>query len=244
MSAARRALSRFSRAAYSRSASSVCCCRAHADPPARPNTAIYNGRMQEIIRQLLAQLGEDPAREGLVDTPKRVEKSLRFLTSGYAADIDAVLNNALFTVDYNEMVIVKDIDFYSLCEHHILPFFGKCHVAYIPQGRVIGLSKIPRLVEIFARRLQVQERLTNQIAETLREKVTPLGVAVVMEGAHLCMSMRGVEKQNSVAVTSAMLGVFRDDARTRMEFLELIRRPEMADRAMRAAMPGMACVTE
>jgi GTP cyclohydrolase IA len=200
--------------------------------------------MQEIIRQLLAQLGEDPAREGLVDTPKRVEKSLRFLTSGYAADIDAVLNNALFTVDYNEMVIVKDIDFYSLCEHHILPFFGKCHVAYIPQGRVIGLSKIPRLVEIFARRLQVQERLTNQIAETLREKVTPLGVAVVMEGAHLCMSMRGVEKQNSVAVTSAMLGVFRDDARTRMEFLELIRRPEMADRAMRAAMPGMACVTE
>jgi GTP cyclohydrolase I len=200
--------------------------------------------MQEIIRQLLAELGEDPAREGLRDTPKRVEKSLRFLTSGYAADVDAVLNNALFTVDYNEMVIVKDIDFYSLCEHHILPFFGKCHVAYIPQGRVLGLSKIPRLVEIFARRLQVQERLTNQIAETLREKVMPLGVAVVMEGAHLCMSMRGVEKQNSVAVTSAMLGVFRDDARTRMEFLELIRRPEMAERAMRAAMPGMACVTE
>jgi GTP cyclohydrolase I len=155
-----------------------------------------------------------------------------------------VLNNALFTVDYNEMVIVKDIDFYSLCEHHVLPFFGKCHVAYIPQGRVVGLSKIPRLVEIFSRRLQVQERLTNQIAETLREKVVPLGVAVVMEGAHLCMSMRGVEKQNSVAVTSAMLGVFREDARTRMEFLELIRRPEMAERAMRAAMPGMACVTE
>ena len=200
--------------------------------------------MQEIIRQLLAELGEDPAREGLRDTPKRVEKSLRFLTSGYAADVDAVLNNALFTVDYNEMVIVKDIDFYSLCEHHILPFFGKCHVAYIPQGRVVGLSKIPRLVEIFARRLQVQERLTNQIADTLREKVMPLGVAVVMEGAHLCMSMRGVEKQNSVAVTSAMLGVFREDARTRMEFLELIRRPEMAERAMRAAMPGMACVTE
>jgi GTP cyclohydrolase I len=200
--------------------------------------------MQEIIRQLLAELGEDPAREGLLDTPKRVEKSLRFLTSGYAADVDAVLNNALFTVDYNEMVIVKDIDFYSLCEHHVLPFFGKCHVAYIPQGRVVGLSKIPRLVEIFSRRLQVQERLTNQIAETLREKVVPLGVAVVMEGAHLCMSMRGVEKQNSVAVTSAMLGVFREDARTRMEFLELIRRPEMAERAMRAAMPGMACVTE
>ena len=200
--------------------------------------------MQEIIRRLLAEVGEDPAREGLLDTPKRVEKSLRFLTSGYAADVDAVLNNALFTVDYNEMVIVKDIDFYSLCEHHLLPFFGKCHVAYIPRTKVIGLSKIPRLVEIFARRLQVQERLTNQIAETLREKVMPLGVAVVMEGAHLCMSMRGVEKQNSVAVTSAMLGVFRDDARTRMEFLELIRRPEMAERAMRAAMPGMACVTE
>ena len=200
--------------------------------------------MQEIIRQLLAELGEDPAREGLLDTPKRVEKSLRFLTSGYAADVDAVLNNALFTVDYNEMVIVKDIDFYSLCEHHVLPFFGKCHVAYIPQGRVLGLSKIPRLVEIFSRRLQVQERLTNQIAETLREKIVPLGVAVVMEGAQLCMSMRGVEKQNSVAVTSAMLGVFREDARTRMEFLELIRRPEMAERAMRAAMPGMACVTE
>jgi GTP cyclohydrolase I len=173
-----------------------------------------------------------------------VEKSLKFLTSGYAADVDAVLNNALFTVDYNEMVIVKDIDFYSLCEHHILPFFGKCHVAYIPQGRVLGLSKIPRLVEIFSRRLQVQERLTNQIAETLREKIVPLGVAVVMEGAHLCMSMRGVEKQNSVAVTSAMLGVFREDARTRMEFLELIRRPEMAERSMRAAMPGMVCVTE
>ena len=200
--------------------------------------------MQDIIRQLLADLGEDPAREGLRDTPKRVEKSLRFLTSGYAADVDAVVNDALSTVDYNEMVIVKDIDFYSLCEHHLLPFFGKCHVAYIPQGRVIGLSKIPRVVEVFSRRLQVQERLTNQIAETIREKVRPLGVGIVMEASHLCMSMRGVEKQNSVAVTSAMLGVFREDARTRMEFLELIRRPEMAERAMRAAMPGMACVTE
>ena len=200
--------------------------------------------MQEIIRQLLAELGENASLEGLLDTPKRVEKSLRFLTSGYAADVDAVLNNALFTVDYNEMVIVKDIDFYSLCEHHLLPFFGKCHIAYIPQGRVLGLSKIPRLVEIYSRRLQIQERLTNQIAETIREKVVPLGVAVVMEGAHLCMSMRGVEKQNSVAVTSAMLGVFRDDARTRMEFLELIRRPEMAERAMKAAMPGLACVTD
>ncbi len=200
--------------------------------------------MQDIIRQLLAELGEDPSREGLLDTPKRVEKSLRFLTSGYAADVDEVLNNALFTVDYNEMVIVKDIDFYSLCEHHMLPFFGKCHVAYIPQGRVLGLSKIPRLVEIFARRLQVQERLTNQIAETLREKIRPLGVAVVMEASHLCMSMRGVEKQNSVAVTSAMLDVFREDARTRMEFLELIRRPEMIDRSVRTPLPGLACVTD
>src|SRR6187549_542955 len=187
--------------------------------------------MQEIIRQLLVELGEDPSREGLLDTPKRVEKAFAFLTGGYSADVDATLNNALFTVDYNEMVIVRDIDFYSLCEHHLLPFFGKCHVAYIPQGRVLGLSKIPRLVDIFARRLQIQERLTNQIAETLREKVDPLGVAVVMEATHLCMSMRGVEKQNSVAATSAMLGVFRADARTRMEFLELIKRPELSARS-------------
>jgi GTP cyclohydrolase IA len=179
--------------------------------------------MQDLIRQLLAELGEDPAREGLVRTPTRVEKSLAFLTSGYKADIDEVLNDALFTVDYNEMVIVKDIDFYSLCEHHLLPFFGKCHVAYIPRSRVIGLSKIPRLVDVYARRLQIQERMTNQIAETIREKIDPLGVAVVCEGTHLCMSMRGVEKQNSFAVTSAMLGAFRDNARTRMEFLELIR---------------------
>ena len=197
--------------------------------------------MQDIIRQLLAELGEDPSREGLLDTPKRVEKALAFLTSGYATDVDATLNNALFSVDYNEMVIVRDIDFYSLCEHHLLPFVGKCHVAYIPQGRVLGLSKIPRLVDIFARRLQIQERLTNQIAETLREKVDPLGVAVVMEATHLCMAMRGVEKQNSVATTSAMLGVFREDARTRMEFLELIKRPELNSRA--AMMPmGLAGV--
>src|ERR687891_1344349 len=186
--------------------------------------------MQELIRQLLAELGEDPGREGLVRTPLRVEKALRFLTSGYSADIDEVLNEALFTVDYSEMVIVKDIDFYSLCEHHLLPFFGRCHIAYIPQGRVIGLSKIPRLVDVFARRLQIQERMTNQIAETIREKIDPLGVAVVVEGTHLCMSMRGVEKQNSFAVTSAMLGAFRDNARTRMEFLELIK--------LRSAIPG------
>ena len=180
--------------------------------------------MQDIIKQLLAGLGEDPVREGLRDTPKRVEQSLRFLTSGYRADVDATLNNALFTVDYNEMVIVKDIDFYSLCEHHLLPFFGKCHVAYIPNGKVVGLSKIPRLVDIYAHRLQVQERLTNQIANTLLEKIDPLGVAVVTEATHLCMAMRGVEKQNSVAVTSAMLGAFRSDARTRSEFLNLIKR--------------------
>ena len=189
-------------------------------------------------------LGEDASREGLADTPKRVEKALRFLTSGYTADVDATLNNALFSVDYNEMVIVRDIDFYSLCEHHLLPFYGKCHVAYIPQGRVLGLSKIPRLVDIFARRLQIQERLTNQIAETLRAKVDPLGVAVVMEGTHLCMSMRGVEKQNSFATTSAMLGVFRDDARTRMEFLELIKRPELSHRAATAAFAGAACTPD
>ena len=181
--------------------------------------------MQEIIRQLLTAIGEDSAREGLVNTPKRVEKALKFLTSGYGADVDEVVNNALFTVDYTEMVIVRDIDFYSLCEHHLLPFFGRCHVAYIPRHKVLGLSKIPRLVEIFSRRLQVQERLTNQIAETIREKVDPLGVGVVMEATHLCMSMRGVQKQNTTAVTSAMLGSFREDARTRGEFLTLLRKP-------------------
>ena len=187
--------------------------------------------MQDIIRQLLAELGEDPSREGLIDTPKRVEKALKFLTSGYTADVDTVLNNALFTVDYNEMVIVKDIDFYSLCEHHLLPFFGRCHIAYIPHGKVIGLSKIPRLVEIFARRLQIQERMTSQIAETIRQKIKPLGVGVVLEATHLCMAMRGVEKQNSFAITSAMLGGFQNDARTRMEFLELIKRPDLQSRA-------------
>ena len=179
--------------------------------------------MQEHIRGLLEALGEDPEREGLVRTPARVEKALRFLTSGYDADLKQVLNDALFTVDYSEMVIVRDIDFYSLCEHHLLPFFGKCHVAYIPRTQVIGLSKIPRIVDVFARRLQIQERMTNQIAETIREAINPLGVAVVCEGTHLCMSMRGVEKQNSLAVTSAMLGAFRDQARTRMEFLELLK---------------------
>jgi GTP cyclohydrolase I len=179
--------------------------------------------MQETIRRLLTELGEDPDREGLARTPLRVEKALKFLTSGYSADIDTVLNDALFTVDYSEMVIVKDIDFYSLCEHPLLPFFGKCHVAYLPNRRVIGLSKFPRIVDMFARRLQIQERMTNQIAETILQKIEPAGVAVVCEGTHLCMSMRGVEKQNSFAVTSSMLGIFRDNARTRMEFLELLR---------------------
>jgi GTP cyclohydrolase I len=200
--------------------------------------------MQDLIARLLAELGENPAREGLRDTPKRVEKSLRFLSSGYAADIDEVINNALFSVDYSEMVIVKDIDFYSLCEHHLLPFFGKCHIAYIPQQKVIGLSKIPRLVDVFARRLQVQERLTHQIAEVIKDKIAPLGVAVVMEGTHLCMSMRGVEKQNSFAVTSAMLGAFRENARTRMEFLELIKRRSLLPGSFELAQPGLACVTE
>ena len=187
--------------------------------------------MQDLIRRLLAELGEDPDREGLLGTPKRVEKALRFLTSGYSANIDEVLNGALFTVEYSEMVIVKDIDFYSLCEHHLLPFFGKCHIAYIPSTHVIGLSKIPRLVDVYSRRLQIQERLTNQIADTIRAKVAPLGVAVVIEATHLCMSMRGVEKQNSFAVTSAMVGAFRSNARTRMEFLELIK--------LRSAVPGL-----
>jgi len=201
--------------------------------------------MQDLIRKLLAELGEDPNREGLVDTPKRVERAFTFLTSGYRADIDQVLNNALFTVDYSEMVIVKDIDFYSLCEHHVLPFFGKCHVAYIPRDKVIGLSKIPRIVDVFARRLQVQERLTNQIADTIRDKIKPLGVAVVVEATHLCMSMRGVEKQNSFAVTSAMIGAFRDSARTRMEFLELIKLRSAAPVLRHdASAAGLACVAD
>jgi GTP cyclohydrolase I len=198
--------------------------------------------MQDLIRRLLAELGEDPDREGLVKTPARVEKAFRFLTGGYAADIDRVLNGALFTVDYSEMVIVKDIDFYSLCEHHLLPFFGKCHIAYIPGTRVIGLSKIPRLVDVFSRRLQIQERLTNQIADTIREKVAPIGVAVVIEATHLCMSMRGVEKQNSFAVTSAMLGAFRDNVRTRMEFLELIKLRSGVPGVREAVPAGLACV--
>ena len=192
------------------------------------------------------ELGEDPSREGLVRTPQRVETALKFLTSGYDTDIDETLNGALFSVDYSEMVIVRDIDFYSLCEHHLLPFFGKCHVAYIPNGRVIGLSKLPRLVDIFARRLQLQERLTNQIAETIRSKIDPLGVAVVCEATHLCMAMRGVEKQNSYTITSAMLGAFRDQGRTRLEFLELLKQKSPGlGLAINALTPaGASCLDE
>lgn len=179
--------------------------------------------MEDIVRKLLEALGEDPTRDGLRETPRRVAKSMDFLTSGYRTDLDTLVNGALFDVDYSEMVIVRDIDFYSLCEHHLLPFFGKCHVAYLPSKKVIGLSKIPRIVDMFARRLQVQERLTEQVADAITEKINPLGVAVVMEATHLCMAMRGVEKQNSLTVTSAMRGTFREDARTRHEFLQLIR---------------------
>jgi GTP cyclohydrolase IA len=182
--------------------------------------------MIDEIRSILSQIGEDPARDGLQNTPKRVDRSLRFLTSGYRMNPDELLNGALFDVAYDEMVIVRDIEVFSLCEHHLLPFFGKCHVGYIPNGRVIGLSKIPRLVDMYARRLQVQERLTTQVAETINEKIHPRGVAVVIEAQHLCMIMRGVEKQNSVAVTSAMFGAFKDNQNTRNEFLNLVRIPK------------------
>ena len=178
--------------------------------------------MQDLIRRLLIELGEDPDREGLMRTPARVEQALRFLTGGYDANIDEILNDALFTVDYSEMVIVKDIDFYSLCEHHLLPFFGKAHVAYLPDGRLVGLSKIPRVIEVFARRLQVQERLTDQVADALMEVLEPRGVGVVIEAYHLCMMMRGVEKQNSKTVTSALRGALLQDAKTRDEFLRLV----------------------
>jgi len=175
------------------------------------------------VRRVIAEMGENPDREGVLKTPERVAKSLRFLTSGYRQDIDKVLNGALYSVAYDEMVIVKDIEIFSLCEHHLLPFFGRCHVAYVPNDKVIGLSKIPRIVDVFARRLQVQERLTVQIAETIMEKIKPQGVGVIVEARHLCMIMRGVEKQNSVAVTSHMLGVFRDCEGTRSEFLRLVK---------------------
>ena len=180
--------------------------------------------LRDIYAEVLRRIGEDPARDGLVNTPKRIEKSLEFLTRGYHQTVDEVIRGALFDVDYDEMVIVKDIEFYSQCEHHLLPFFGRAHVAYVPQGKVIGLSKIPRVVDVFARRLQVQERLTREIADAIDEAIRPQGVAVILEAQHLCMMMRGVEKQSSKTVTSAMLGVFKNQLQTRNEFLSLVER--------------------
>ena len=181
------------------------------------------GEIAGLMRRVLSELGEDPEREGLVRTPLRAEKALRFLTSGYRMDLKRIVNDALFDVQYDEMVIVKDIEFFSLCEHHLLPFNGKAHVAYLPSGKVIGLSKIPRIVDMFARRLQVQERMTQQIAQTLEEVLQPKGVGVILEARHFCMMMRGVEKQHSGTVTSAMLGAFRERKETRDEFLSLCR---------------------
>ena len=178
--------------------------------------------LEGLVAQVLSALGEDPKREGLLQTPHRVAKAYEFLTEGYRQDVEKVLNGAIFNERYSEMVIVKEIDFFSMCEHHMLPFFGRAHIAYIPNGKIVGLSKIPRIVEVFSRRLQVQERLTQQIAQTLFDALNPDGVGVVVEARHMCMMMRGVEKQNSVATTSAMLGTFRDDVKTRGEFLNLI----------------------
>ena len=181
------------------------------------------GRLGELMRGVLEEIGEDVSRDGLLRTPLRAEKALRYLTSGYTTDLETIVNGALFKVEYDEMVIVKDIEFFSLCEHHLLPFFGKAHVAYLPKGRVIGLSKIPRIVDMFARRLQVQERMTQQIAETIGQVLEPRGVGVILEAQHFCMMMRGVEKQHSGTVTSAMIGAFRDGKDTRDEFLALVR---------------------
>jgi GTP cyclohydrolase I len=178
--------------------------------------------MAPLVREILVQLGEDPLREGLQRTPERVEKALQFLTSGYSVDIRKLVNGALYEVKYDEMVVVKDIEFFSLCEHHMLPFFGKMHVAYLPKSRVIGLSKIPRIVDAFARRLQIQERLTQQVAQTIEQIIDPVGVGVICEARHFCMMMRGVEKQHSGAMTSAMLGLFRTQKKTRDEFLALV----------------------
>ena len=185
--------------------------------------------LQSLVTEMLLALGEKPGRNGLVKTPERVAKALAFMTQGYQRDIDELLNGALFPIEYDEMVIVKDIGFFSMCEHHLLPFFGKVHVGYLPNKKVVGLSKIPRIVDMFARRLQVQERLTVQIAETLKTKLNAHGVGVVVEARHLCMMMRGVEKQNTVAVSSSMLGAFRSQPQTRLEFLKLIRRGSVGD---------------
>jgi GTP cyclohydrolase I len=191
-------------------------------PTTEPST-ITSASFEDLVREMLVRLGEDPNREGLVRTPERVRKALQFLTKGYSEDPETLLKGALFTVGYDEMVIVKDVEMFSLCEHHLLPFFGKVHVAYVPKGKVMGLSKIPRLIELFSRRLQIQERLTTQIAETIQNVIEPQGVGVVIEARHLCMMMRGVEKQHSAAVTSAMFGCFRNEEETRSEFLSLIR---------------------
>jgi GTP cyclohydrolase I len=188
--------------------------------------SITSASFAELVREQLVRLGEDPGREGLLRTPERVEQALKQLTKGYEQDPEKILKGALFTVSYDEMVIVKDVEMFSLCEHHMLPFFGKVHVAYIPNGKVIGLSKIPRLIDVFSRRLQVQERLTTQIAESIQNAIQPQGVGVVIEARHLCMMMRGVEKQHSAAVTSSMLGSFRSEENTRQEFLALIRQKQ------------------
>ncbi len=180
-------------------------------------------KVQGLVETILNEIGENPSREGLLKTPKRVARAYEYLTSGYHKDIHKVLNDAIFTEDYDEMVLVKDIDFYSMCEHHMLPFFGKVHIAYIPDGKIVGLSKLPRIVDVFARRLQVQERMTKEIADTINEYLKPKGVAVVSEAFHMCMMMRGVEKQNSSTTSSSMLGVFKEDPKTRLEFLSLIR---------------------
>jgi GTP cyclohydrolase I len=185
---------------------------------------IYDAKLEALVRQVLSRLGEDPEREGLKRTPQRVAKALHFLTGGQNMSIEEVLSDALFEEDFNEMVVVKDVEFYSLCEHHILPFFGKVHVGYLPKGRIIGLSKVARIIDVYARRLQLQERLTSEIGQALMTILNPKGVGVVIEAGHFCMMMRGVQKQNSVTVTSAMLGTFREDNRTRAEFLELIKR--------------------
>jgi GTP cyclohydrolase I len=185
--------------------------------------------LQSLVTEMLLAIDEKPGRNGLLKTPERVAKAFAFMTQGYHRDIDHLLNGALFPIEYDEMVIVKDIDFFSLCEHHLLPFYGRVHVGYLPNKKVVGLSKIPRIVDVFARRLQVQERLTVQIAETLKSKLNARGVGVVVEARHLCMMMRGVEKQNTVAVSSSMLGAFRSQPQTRLEFLKLIRRGSVGD---------------
>lgn len=194
-----------------------------ANPMGGAGNSVQDPGLRGLVAQLLAELGEDIGREGLLRTPERVARALRFLTGGYSRDPQEAIGDAIYSEKYNEMVMVKDIDLFSLCEHHLLPFYGRCHVAYLPNGKILGLSKVPRLVEVFSRRLQVQERLTVQIADTLMELLQPLGVAVVIEALYLCMAMRGVEKQRAYTVTSAMLGVFQSDQNTRSEFLSLIR---------------------